>query len=216
MDRPRQKSDTEQGDGSPATLGDVLYASEGKPLVYEQEWVALVHATAAADEVALHALYERAHRPVYTLLMRMTANHETAEELTLDVFHDVWRRASSYDPANGTVLGWIMNQARSRGIDRLRYDQRKKRSGSGAEDLGAAAPAPDPADVLALKQQSEALRGALEILTPAEREAIESAFFAELTYAEVAARTGAPLGTIKTRIRSGLRKLRESFIEGPQ
>src|SRR3546814_5426107 len=64
--------------------------------------------------------------------MRITANRETAEELTIDVFHDVWRRASGYDAANGTVLGWIMNQARSRAIDRLRFENRKKRSHDGS------------------------------------------------------------------------------------
>ena len=111
---------------SPATLGDVLYARSKAP-VPEQDWAALVQSIAAGDQLALHALYERAHRPVFTLIMRMTANRETAEELTIDVFHDVWRRAARYDPANGTVLGWIMNQARSRAIDRLRFDSRKKR-----------------------------------------------------------------------------------------
>ena len=83
---------------------------------------------AGGDQIALHALYEGSHRLVFTLIMRITANRETAEELTVDVFHDVWRRASGYDAANGTVLGWIMNQARSRAIDRLRFEGRKKRS----------------------------------------------------------------------------------------
>src|SRR2546430_13674458 len=112
---------------SPATLGDVLYAKSKTP-VPEQGWAALVQAIAASDQLALHALYERAHRPVFTLIMRITANRETAEELTIDVFHDVWRRASSYDAANGTVIGWIMNQARSRAIHRLRFESRQKRS----------------------------------------------------------------------------------------
>ena len=115
---------------SPATLRDVLYA-QCEPPVLEQDWHTLVQAIAAGDQLALHALYERSHRIVFTLIMRLTANRETTEELTIDVFHDVWRRASLYDPANGTVLGWIMNQARSRAIDRLRFDSRKKRSYSG-------------------------------------------------------------------------------------
>jgi DNA-directed RNA polymerase specialized sigma24 family protein len=93
--------------------------------VLEQDWAALVRAIAAGDQLALHALYERAHRIVFTLVMRLTANRETAEELTIDVFHDIWRRASDYDAASGTVLGWIMNQARSRAIDRLRFESRK-------------------------------------------------------------------------------------------
>ena len=153
------------------------------------------------------------HTVPYTLIVRVTANRETAEELTLDVFHDVWRRASHFDPANGTVLGWIMNQARSRAIDRLRFDQRKKRVGPSAHDPVQPAEAADPHDLLAFKQQSEVLRGALTSLTPDERQAIEAAFFTELTYAEVAARLTVPLGTIKTRIRSGLQKLRQALAK---
>lgn len=196
-------------EGSQGTLGDVLYPKKGKSLVSEQEWAALVRAVATGDEAALHALYDRAHRPVYTLIVRITANRETAEELTMDVFHDVWRRASHYDPANGTVLGWIMNQARSRAIDRLRFDQRKKRIAPSADEPAQLTEAADPHDLLAFKQQSEILRSALTSLTPDERQAIEAAFFSELTYAEVAARLDAPLGTIKSRIRSGLQKLRQ-------
>jgi len=112
---------------APATLGDVLYAKSKAP-VPEQDWAALVQSIAARDQLALHTLYEMAYRIVFTLIMRITANRETAEELTIDVFHDVWRRASRYDAANGTVLSWIMSQARSRAIDRLRFESRKKRS----------------------------------------------------------------------------------------
>jgi RNA polymerase sigma-70 factor (ECF subfamily) len=141
----------------------------------------------------------------------MTANRETAEELTIDVFHEVWRRASLYDPANGTVLGWIMNQARSRAIDRLRFESRKKRSQSGDVQPSADVAA-DPRDMLELREQGEALRVALAALTPNERQAIEMTFFAGLTHAEAAARLNQPLGTIKTRIRSGLHKLRDTLI----
>jgi RNA polymerase sigma-70 factor (ECF subfamily) len=190
---------------SPATLGDVLYARSKAP-VPEQDWAALVQSIAAGDELALHALYERAHRMVFTLTMRITANRETAEELTIDVFHDVWRRASLYDAANGTVLGWIMNQARSRAIDRVRFDSRKKRIKGMEQPLAEVVS--DPSDVLELREQSEALRVALAGLTPDERQAIETTFFAGLTHAEAAVRLNQPLGTIKTRIRSGLHKLR--------
>jgi RNA polymerase sigma-70 factor (ECF subfamily) len=193
----------------PATLGDVLYAKSKAP-VLEQEWATLVQAIAAGDHLALHALYERAHRPVFTLIMRITANRETAEELTIDVFHDVWRRAARYDAANGPVLGWIMNQARSRAIDRLRFESRKKRTHGGDVEPPAEG-APDPRDVLELREQGEWLRAALAALTPDEREAIETAFFDGLTHAEAAARLNLPLGTIKTRIRSGLHKLRQAL-----
>jgi RNA polymerase sigma-70 factor (ECF subfamily) len=194
---------------APATLGDVLYA-KSKPAVLEQDWATLVQSIAAGDQLALHALYAMAHRPVFTLTLRLTANRETAEELTIDVFHDVWRRASGYDPANGTVLGWIMNLARSRAIDRLRFESRKKRS-HGGDAQPSAEVAADPRDVLELREQGESLRAALAALTPDERQAIEVTFFAGLTHAEAAARLNLPLGTIKTRIRSGLHKLRHAL-----
>jgi RNA polymerase sigma-70 factor, ECF subfamily len=193
----------------PATLGDVLYASCTAP-VPERDWVALVESIAAGDQSALHALYDRAHRVVFTLMMRITNNREIAEELTVDVFHDVWRHAGRYQAANGTVLGWIMNQARSRAIDRLRFENRKKRR-DGDVAQPSSETAADPRDMLELREQGEALRTALAALTPNEREAIESTFFAGLTHTEAAARLNTPLGTIKTRIRSGLHKLRNAL-----
>jgi len=194
---------------SPATLGDVLYAKSKAP-VLETEWATLVQSIAAGDQLALHALYDRAHRIVFTLVLRLTANRETAEELTIDVFHDIWRRAALYDAANGTVLGWIMNQARSRAIDRLRFESRKKRSRDGAVQPPAEAAA-DPRDVLELREQGDSLRAALAALTSDERQAIETTFFAGLTHAEAAVHLNQPLGTIKTRIRSGLHKLRQAL-----
>jgi RNA polymerase sigma-70 factor (ECF subfamily) len=189
-----------------STLGEVLYASIRAP-VPEQDWTALVQSIAAGDQPALHALFERAHHLVFTLIMRLTANRETAEELTIDVFHDVWRHASRYDAATGTVLAWIMNQARSRAIDRLRFENRKKRTDGG----DALPPAPDPRDLLELRQEGEALRKALAVLTADERLAIETTFFDGLTQAEAATRLNQPLGTIKTRIRSGVNKLRHAL-----
>ena len=165
----------------PGTLADVLYAGSANPLVPEQDWVHLVQSVAAGDQLALHALYERAHRVVFTLIMRITGKRETAEELTLEVFDDLWWRASSYDPQNGSVLGWIMNQARWRAIASRTADSQ------GVETT----------------QQSRALRNALAILTPSEREAIQAAFFSELT--------NQPPGTVKARIRSGLHKLRQAL-----
>jgi RNA polymerase sigma-70 factor (ECF subfamily) len=130
----------------------------------------------------------------------------------VDVFHDVWRRAPQYDAANGTVVGWIMNQARSRAIDRLRFDRRKKRVVRA--DAAAAEASPEgPDEILDAGELARVMRTALATLTRAEREAIEIAFFSELTYAEVAERLAQPLGTIKTRIRSGLGKLRQALVD---
>jgi len=198
---------------SPGTLGEVLYRNSSDGLVSEAEWVALVRSVAAGDQEALLALYQRAHRVVFTLVMRITANRATAEEVTLDVFYDVWRRASVYDEADGTVLGWIMNQARSRAIDRLRFEQRKKRVAPETGEQLPTTPTANPEDLIAVQEQSRALRAALEVLKPDERRAIEAAFFSELTYGAVAARLNEPLGTIKTRIRAGLHKLREALAK---
>jgi RNA polymerase sigma-70 factor (ECF subfamily) len=191
------------------TLGDVLYARKPAGLVTERDWVALVHAVAKGDQLALHALYSRASRPVFTLAVRLAGSREAAEEVTLDVFHDVWRRAAGYDPANGTVLGWIMNQARSRSIDRLRFDHRKKREGAPGNE--AAEPAVEAPDPIERAQAAGALRGALSRLSADERRAIEAAYFEDMTYAEAAAHLHTPLGTIKTRIRSALHKLRAAL-----
>jgi len=193
------------------TLGDILYVDKAKFRVSEDEWLRLVRAVAGGDQRALHSLYEQTHRIVFTLIVRITMNRETAEEVTLDVFYDVWRKASTYDPANGSVVGWIMNQARCRAIDRLRFDQRKKRVNTYPHSLGPTTDIVDPQQACLFEEQGRLLRNALEVLTPEERKAIESAFFAELTYEEAAKKLNQPLGTVKTRIRSGLGKLREAL-----
>lgn len=201
---------SEQGrQQAPQTLGDVLFGKPGTSIP-EQVWAKLVQSVAAGNEHALHALYQMAHRLVFTLVMRITANRQTAEELTIDVFHDIWRGASRYDSTKATVLGWIMNQARSRAIDRLRFENRKKRSTADNLPVQDEATA-DPDDVLALREQEAALRVALAVLTPDERQAIELTFFAGCTHVEAATRLNQPLGTIKSRIRSALHKLRQAL-----
>jgi RNA polymerase sigma-70 factor (ECF subfamily) len=202
--QPQRESETR-------TLGDFLCVSKAEVRVSEKDWVRLVQSIAAGDQLALHSLYEQTHRIVFTLIVRITNNRETAEELTVDVFYDVWRRASAYDPAGGSVVGWIMNQARSRAIDRLRFENRKKRVINYLENPLITTAANDPQHAWQVKEQSQFLQNALEVLTPEERQVIESAFFSELTYQEVAAKLNQPIGTVKTRIRSGLSKLRQKL-----
>jgi RNA polymerase sigma-70 factor (ECF subfamily) len=206
-------SHPEQHGCPPATLGKLLYADKAKRPVDEKDWLRLVEAIAQGDQAALHALYERTHRIVFTLIVRITNNRETAEEVTLDVFHDVWRRASTYDVAGGSVVGWIMNQARSRAIDRLRFNTRKKRVSQHADSELRPAPASGPQEACELKEQADDVRHALTVLKPEERQVIETAFFSELTYSEAAARLQQPVGTVKTRIRSALGKLRQALAK---
>jgi DNA-directed RNA polymerase specialized sigma24 family protein/quercetin dioxygenase-like cupin family protein len=173
----------------PGTLGAVLYANQPKAPETERDWVALVRAVAKGDQAALHALFERTYRPVFTLIMRLRPDRETAEELTLDVFVDLWRRAQVYDPAQGTVLAWIMNLARARAI---------------------------AAESRQWRQSNELLRAALAALRPQERYEIEAAYFAALTRAEAVAPPDQPLGRVKTLIRSGMHKLCEVLVGKPE
>jgi DNA-directed RNA polymerase specialized sigma24 family protein len=119
----RRKADSGRGGG---TLGALLYADPAKTRVTEQDWVELMQSIAAADASALRELYERAHRVVFTLLMRLTHQPTVAEELTVDVFHEIWSRASKYEAAEGSVLGWIMNHTRSKAIDYWGLDWGKR------------------------------------------------------------------------------------------
>src|SRR3954466_6971975 len=174
------------------TLGDILYADRSKLRVSEDEWLQLVRAVAGGDQRALHSIYEQTHRIVFTLIVRITMNRESAEEVTLDVFYDVWRKASTYDPANGSVVGWVINQARCRAIDRLRFDQRKKRVNTYPHSLLPATDVVDPQQASVFEEQSRMLQGALDILTVDERNAIETAFFSELTYEQAAKKLNQP------------------------
>jgi RNA polymerase sigma factor (sigma-70 family) len=210
---PTQNLPEQSAAGPPRTLGDVLYAGSSQALVSEKNWVRLAEGIAGGDASALHALYERTHRPVFTLMVRLTSNRETAEELTVDIFDDMWRKACRYDPSKGTVLGWVMNQARAKAIDWLRLEQLQKGPQPVPEGGLLIIDAPDYRDVMQFNEQSGRLRAALTLLAPEERAAIEIAFFAELSYTEVAARLKQPSKSIKARIRSGLRKLAASALD---
>lgn len=204
----------EPSDGPSVTLGEVLFAGRRDAVTPEHDWAGLVRAMAAGDQLALQALYGRTHRLVYTLIMRICGNRETAEELTVDVFHDVWRRASTYDADSGTVLAWIMNQARSRAIDRLRFEKRKKRVDPHGAIRHHEADRGVPADGADAAERALRLREALSTLSAEERRAVETAFFSGLTYSETATRLDQPLGTVKTRIRSAFVKLKKALDGG--
>jgi len=195
-----------------ATLGDLVSQESWKPIA-EHDWVRLVRSIAGGNQQALRHLYERTHRIVFTLAMRICCNRETAEEVTLDVFHDVWRSSADYDETAGTVVGWVMIQARSRAIDRVRFDQRKKRVDPHSNVPDSAAET-SPIEAVDAVEQRRSLHHALTDLTSDERRAIETAFFSERTYAETATELAVPLGTVKTRVRSALAKLRKSLERG--
>ena len=213
---PVPPASEEPHDPAPGRLKDLLYPDKANIPAREVEWVGLVEAIAAGDQRALHALFERTHRLVFTLIVRITNDRATAEEVTLDVFHDVWQRAPTYRAEGKSVVGWIMNQARSRAIDRVRFETRKKRIDPHPDDPLVESPLRGPDEALDVREQNRLLRTALTTLTPDERQAIETAFFSEMTYVEVADRLKQPIGTVKTRIRNGLEKLRGALAKTRQ
>jgi len=98
------------------TLGGLLYRNQSQPRIPEKEWVELLQGVAAGDTTALGTLYMWTDGIVFTLILKITRNRRIAEDLTVEFFHDLWSEAASYDAAQGTVLAWMMNRARSRAL----------------------------------------------------------------------------------------------------
>jgi RNA polymerase sigma-70 factor (ECF subfamily) len=168
---------------------------------------------AAGDATAMSELYDRHARAVYSLASRILSDRHEAEDVVQDVFAQAWRQATRYDPERGTVATWLLVMARARAIDRLRSRRgqavRSEREGV----VTAPAPGPGPEADAITAEQVDRLRAALRELTDAQRTAIELAYYEGLSQTEVAARLQEPLGTIKTRIRSGLLKLRAALLQ---
>lgn len=184
----------------------------------EQQKVDREHIAAVArqDQAAFKALYDRLSLPLYSLAHRMLGNDGEAEEAMQDVFLQIWKRAGNYDPTQSSVFSWAVVMTRSRVIDRLRARGRRLRiiSASTDDDNGNS-PIPDAstsesaADTAGRHEEAAQVRAVLRELPREQREAIELAFFGDLTHHEIASRLNEPLGTIKARIRRGLLKLRD-------
>jgi RNA polymerase sigma-70 factor (ECF subfamily) len=175
---------------------------------------ACVKRAAAGDGAALATLYDAHSRAVYSLILRIVGDEADAEDVLQEVFAQAWRQAGRYDSSRGTVAAWLLNMARTRSIDRLRArrarpDTTAATSEETWQDLSA--PVVDPGDALAAARDAERVREALGELPLLQRLAIELAYFEGLTQSEIAERLEQPLGTIKTRIRMGLIKLRDAL-----
>jgi DNA-directed RNA polymerase specialized sigma24 family protein len=105
-----------------ATLGDVLYADRAQDVLPERDWVALVNFIASGDQRALRQLYERTHRLAFTLIARITSSREAADDVTVELFRDIWRQAHTYQAGDESVLAWVMNLARAKALDWSRRD----------------------------------------------------------------------------------------------
>lgn len=206
---------------SPATLPDLAlfplttFSPDSSP-----HDAALVGRMAAGDESALGALYDRFGTIVYSLAIAMLREPADAEEVVSDTFAQLWRSAKTFDATRGAVQAWIVTVARSRALDRLRSRKRAAAASSRLESahsedttrfLSDAAPRPD--DVSEAVDLRERVKLSLADLPHPQREVLELAYFHGLSQTEIADRLGEPLGTVKTRARSAMSKLRESLSE---
>lgn len=173
----------------------------------------LVMQIAQCNEDALARLYDETHRLVYSLIYRVVGESGVAEEVTLDVYWQVWRQAGRYDAQRGAILTWLLTIARSRAIDRLRASRTVQQQ-TDQLDMLAVGPPPDGEaegldEAAFAAERRQNVRQALRALPPEQCEVIELAYFWGFSQSEIALRLSVPLGTVKTRVRLGLMKLRE-------
>lgn len=177
---------------------------------HEPDLAPLVRRMVEGDQDALAALYDATSPLVYGLALRILRDRSTAEEVTIDVYTQAFHRAASYDTSRGTPWAWLVTLARSRASDRRRSDSQRLARQEPLESV-AALPSPeaDPEEASFVAERARLVRTGLATLTPKQRQAIEIAYFAGLSHTGIAARLGEPLGTVKTRIRTGMIRLRE-------
>ena len=161
------------------------------------------------QDAALSEIYDRYGRLIYTIALRITGDRETAEEVVQDVFQNVWQAAGGFQAGIGTFSSWLFGIARHRAIDATR--SKRERARSREQNLNEDLPIAAETDIERTVQQSllrDEVSKALKELPNNQRQAIELAYYGELTRVEIAEKLGEPLGTVKTRLRLGLTKLR--------
>ena len=172
---------------------------------------ALVAQLGDRDTCALDELYGRYSRPIFSLSYRILGDSSSAEDVLQEVFLKLWRQPDTYDPERGTLSAWLLSVAHHRAIDFLRRQRTRaeQQFPEGWEEAASeASDGTDPSDIASHAEARAAIKRALVQIPPAQRLAIEMAFFQGKTHAEISAELGEPLGTAKTRIRLGMRKLR--------
>src|SRR5438045_3353986 len=179
----------------------------------DSESESLVPAVARGDLAAFEALYDRHASTLYALLLRILGNAEDAQEVLQEAFVKVWTSARMFDAVRGSEVAFLISIARSRGIDRLRSrkirSDRENDAGREISTVSSFVVTQTGADDAIQSQERKAVRSALTELPEAQRLALELAYFEGLSQSEIAARLGEPLGTIKTRMQLGMKKLRE-------
>jgi RNA polymerase sigma-70 factor, ECF subfamily len=182
----------------------------------QAEDVSCLRRIASGDEAAAAGLYDRHSRALYSLILRIVGDETEAEDVLQEVFAQAFRQASRYDASRGVVAAWLLMMARSRAIDRLRA-RRTRFEGRPSEVTLDEMPDAQPsiASVMLSDEQTRSVQRALGELPLLQRMAIELAYYEGLSHSEIAERLEQPLGTVKTRIRLALLKLRDALTEGP-
>ena len=176
------------------------------------EGVALIRRIAEGDRQAFSDFYGRYAGLVFALIRRILGQREEAEEVLQEVFWQVWTEARAYDERRGSPEAWLLNRARSRAIDKLRSIRRRNETFVARLDEQTAAAPPDAVSNPGSRaEEQELVETALALLPDLQRRVIELAFYEGLTQSEIALRLGEPLGTVKTRMRLGLERLRSHF-----
>jgi RNA polymerase sigma-70 factor (ECF subfamily) len=180
--------------------------------------IALLERAAARDPRAIAALYDRHSRLLFGLILRMLRNRSDAEDVLQEVFLAVWTKADSYDRSLGSPAAWLVRIARNRAIDRLRANDVRSRQldQDDIAEASASAPAADNPEWRAARSElKEEIARALGALPPGQRALLEHAYYLGLSHSELADRFGLPLGTVKTRVRSGMAALRQALEHMP-
>jgi RNA polymerase sigma-70 factor (ECF subfamily) len=170
--------------------------------------ITLIARVVTRDAQALGELYDRHRRLLFGLILRILRDRGEAEEVLQEAFVQVWTRAETYSAVLGSPAAWLVRIARNRAIDRLRANDVRGRAVAMAPEPPEAE---NPERLANLGERQRAVRGALTALPPEQRELIEQAYFGGLTQSELAGRYGLPLGTVKTRIRTGMLTLRREL-----
>lgn len=175
---------------------------------YSDELLQILLAMAEGEKDAMRRLYAMTSRELYLLCFSFIQNREASEDVLHEVYLKVWNRAASYDHTKGTPMAWLTRIARNSAIDWIRAQ--KRRSTTGDDTLIFVADQSETAEEMLIRmEQSENAMKQIEDLASADANLIRSAYLRGMTYSQVANETGLPLGTVKTRIRRGLRIMRE-------
>ncbi len=191
-----------------STYSIVCRPYSGVAIVNNQELETLIQRIAERDQEALGQFYDQTRQVVFGLLVKILGDYHTAEETLIDVYMKVWNRAGIYNRDRGTVFSWLITIARTRAIDTLRAG-RNEPANRKEELQHKSTDGLDPEQAAILQAQRKVVNTALAELQPEQRRVIELAYFFGMSHSEIAQETGEPLGTVKSRIRSGMIKLRD-------